>query len=244
MLSAQDGEIRMADSLVQLAELVSRLGVECPWTKAQGTQDMLFYTRKECLEVEECFRAKELDKTHLTKELGDVLFDVLMMIEVTHREHREVTVQACAASACQKLRKRSPYLFGGAAVKTLEEAEQAWQAGKLGEQSEAKAHPERSIKQMSTVEAAQGEAACASPSDVEPASGYFANGKVSSCYRQGEGSLPLQPSSARDCLVRDMCPDEDATSVDSGLAEWEADFRRGAGPESDSEEEDDCAVGS
>jgi NTP pyrophosphatase (non-canonical NTP hydrolase) len=62
---------RAADSSYHtLAALVSRLGVECPWTKEQHAMDMLYYTRKECLEVEEVLRVKPLvDTTELTKEV-------------------------------------------------------------------------------------------------------------------------------------------------------------------------------
>ena len=114
-----------------LAAIVSRLGKECPWTKKQDTHDMIYHARKELLEVEDVFRSakrdgKGLDTHALTKELGDVLFDVMMMIEVTSREHPAVTLEACTASACQKVRKRCPYIFGGARANTIEEAEAAW----------------------------------------------------------------------------------------------------------------------
>ena len=127
-----------APSLAQLATLISRLGQTCPWTRAQGPQDMLFWTRKECLEVEEVIRKPApIDTKALTKELGDVLFDVLMMIEVTGREH-DVTLESCCASACEKLRQRSPYLFSGASPKSIEEAEAMWQAGKRQEAADSK----------------------------------------------------------------------------------------------------------
>ena len=41
-VAGADGEA----SAATLARLVARLGQECPWTKAQTCQDMLFYTRK------------------------------------------------------------------------------------------------------------------------------------------------------------------------------------------------------
>ena len=122
-------------NLTALADLVGRLGQECPWTKKQRTSDMLFYVRKECLEVEEVLRLKDASSTELMQELGDVLFDVLLMIEVTQRDHPEVTMQACCTSACDKLARRSPYLFGGPPATTVEEAQAAWQAGKQVEKS-------------------------------------------------------------------------------------------------------------
>ena len=59
----------MADSYSTLRDLVGRLGRECPWTKEQRAHDMLYYTRKECLEVEEVLRSGETDGVELTKEV-------------------------------------------------------------------------------------------------------------------------------------------------------------------------------
>jgi hypothetical protein len=59
----------MSDSYSSLRDLVGRLGRECPWTKAQRTHDMLYYTRKECLEVEEVLRSPQVDGVELTKEV-------------------------------------------------------------------------------------------------------------------------------------------------------------------------------
>ena len=110
-----------------LESLVHRLGRECPWTRAQDASDMIYHTRKELLEVEEVFRdakrrgdSSAPDSKELTKELGDVLFDVLMLIEVTSREHQGVSLEACKASACAKVRKRCPYIFDGKGAKTIE----------------------------------------------------------------------------------------------------------------------------
>ena len=117
-----------SSSLTALTGHIARLGVECPWTKKQATADMLFYLRKEIIEVEEELRKDDVDVHALTKELGDVLFDALMAIEVTRRAHPEVTLEACAASANTKLERRCPYIFGGPPVATVEEAEAGWAA--------------------------------------------------------------------------------------------------------------------
>ena len=212
-------------SLAQLATLISRLGQSCPWTRAQSPRDMLFWTRKECLEVEEVIRKPApIDSKALTKELGDVLFDVLMMIEVSGREH-EVTLESCCASACEKLRQRSPYLFSGASPKSIEEAEAMWQAGKRQEAADEKdevpapvlvppaAH---SPPPMPTLPKPQPQHLSTATSGAVPVAVATS------------GAVP-----AAVAISGAVYGEGDDSSDEEGLAEWEADFRRDAGPTSD-----------
>ena len=212
-----------ADPPATLAELtshISRLGVECPWTRRQRTLDMIFYLRKELIEVEEEMRRDSVDGPALAKELGDVLFDALMLIEVTRREHAEVSLDACAASACSKLRRRCPYIFGGPQVSTVEEAESAWQAAKRAErEAAARAEPTLPV-------AAVPAAATAAPPPPAAAVSRFA-----AVRRSAEDAAPA----AVQLEVEDKHDDDEY----SGLAEWEADYRRGVGPATDSDDEDD-----
>ena len=53
-------QVSADDSYATLARLVARLGQECPWTKAQACQDMLFYTRK----VAPCSREHARESMH------------------------------------------------------------------------------------------------------------------------------------------------------------------------------------
>jgi len=255
------------NSLDTLATLVGRLGRECPWTKSQNTADMLYWTRKECLEVEDVLRTKEVDGDELTKELGDVLFDVLMMIEVSGRDRPAITLESCAASACSKLKRRSPYLFYGSVPATVEEAEAAWQAGKQLEQAEAGAQPmppliqappsalvepvpmpvpERQGQQQQLAEAAPGSARQRQQQPAAPASRGGRLVTTGAAARSvGTGSTissllagAMPPSHGED---EDEDGDEDGDE-DVGLTEWDRDFRRGAGPPSESEDDDDEAM--
>ena len=241
-----------APSLAQLATLISRLGQTCPWTRAQGPQDMLFWTRKECLEVEEVIRKPApIDTKALTKELGDVLFDVLMMIEVTGREH-DVTLESCCASACEKLRQRSPYLFSGASPKSIEEAEAMWQAGKRQEAADSKgkdpapppkplpapvSSPPTVLSQSKPVLPPEQPPASADPAPL-PAPLPVSSPPAASPQHKSQ-LQPEQPIAAASSILpvaaasRGAVDSEGEDPDEDGLAEWEADFRRDAGPTSD-----------
>ena len=102
-----DGETPLAE----LARLVARLGAECPWTRAQNTSDVVRYTRAELLEVEQAAsrswsEAEAGEQTdELADELGDVLFNALLLIEVARRERPQLSVDTSAAAAVRKLRR-------------------------------------------------------------------------------------------------------------------------------------------
>ena len=70
-----------AAPLARLGGLVEELGLRCPWTAAQRAGDMLYYTRRELLEVEEVLR-KEQGDARLAGEVGDALFDALLLAQV------------------------------------------------------------------------------------------------------------------------------------------------------------------
>ena len=97
--------------LAELARLVARLGAECPWTRAQNTSDVVRYTRAELLEVEQAAsrswsEAEAGEQTdELADELGDVLFNALLLIEVARRERPQHSVDTSAAAAVRKLRR-------------------------------------------------------------------------------------------------------------------------------------------
>ena len=248
------------NSLDTLATLVGRLGRECPWTKSQNTADMLYWTRKECLEVEDVLRTKEVDGDELTKELGDVLFDVLMMIEVSGRDRPAITLESCATSACRKLKRRSPYLFYGSVPATVEEAEAAWQAGKQLEQAEAGAQPmpppaSPASHQPPLIQASPSALVKPVPMPVPERQGQHQPtapaGRGGRLVTTGAAARSVGTGSTISLLAgamplshgedEDEDGDEDGDE-DVGLTEWDRDFRRGAGPPSESEEEDDEGI--
>lgn len=126
----------MRARLLELTAVVSRLHEVCPWTREQSAADMLAFTRKELVEVEEAMAAcaddggepGALPRAQLESELGDVLFDVLMLIEASSRAHGTGGLDAVSASAVRKLRRRAPYAFeGGPVVASTEAAAELWE---------------------------------------------------------------------------------------------------------------------
>ena len=227
---------RGEQTMNELAAIVDKLGQECPWTKAQRTADMLFWLRKEIIEVEEVLRSSNRDTAKLTKELGDCLFDVLMAVECTRREYPEVTLQAVQASAVEKVKRRCPYVFGDSVpASTVAEAEAAWQAAKGREQRSADG-PSDASSLVAELEGSLQLDACASQSELrapqrmeEP--NLTTTTPPPECRHVATVTSPVhRPTDAGD---------ESDDSFDTGLAEWENDYKRDAGPPSDGEDSSD-----
>ena len=142
---------------VRLLEVVNELAAGCVWTQSIAPLDMLHQLRSECDEVElEVTRLlPNADHHHdgaeapavchgrdgrgctraLVAELGDVLFDALMVHAVFTREFK-LDPLAAWKSACRKVEGRTPYMpwgDGSARADTVEEAEAHWQAAKRRE---------------------------------------------------------------------------------------------------------------
>lgn len=83
----------------------------CPWDARQTLQSMRPHLLEECHEVLEAVDAG--DQEAVRAELGDLLFNVLLMARIQQDEGKG-GVQASAAAIDAKLRHRHPHVFGDA----------------------------------------------------------------------------------------------------------------------------------
>ena len=136
---------------------VSQLGRDCPWTEEQTPGSVLAFLRGEVDEVE-----AELDgcwlpgKADLISELGDVLFNALLAVEVCARDSGRgadgepaITLDAVADSMVRKLRRRYPQLFDGSLRSmSVAQARQAWIDGKQAEKDAEAMAAEAAIREL------------------------------------------------------------------------------------------------
>jgi XTP/dITP diphosphohydrolase len=146
----------------RLIEVVRELSAGCVWTQSITPIDMLHALRSECDEVElELARlptpanatavgsngtrvredsaatsaTRNEDTSELVSELGDVLFDALMVHAVFSRVYG-LDPDAAWNAACRKVEGRTPYMpwgDGSARADTVAEAEAHWQEAKRQE---------------------------------------------------------------------------------------------------------------
>ncbi len=94
----------------------------CPWTRKQSVES---FAQEAAGEAQEMMRAVEnKDYKNLKEELGDLLWDVLMVAHIAE-EHGLFKVEDIMEDVVAKMRRRKPYVFEGKQV-TIEEAGKIW----------------------------------------------------------------------------------------------------------------------
>jgi len=140
---------RSVDDLLMVVDELARprpgRKSECPWTSEQTCAAIMPWMRSEVSEVLEALvwydmaapEEKERAAKHLTSELGDLLFDVLLAARLAERDIPGVSIEAASAAAALKIKGRTPYMPRWKRVEgevhSEDEAIKLWKAAKMME---------------------------------------------------------------------------------------------------------------
>ncbi len=102
----------------------------CLWDKKQTINSMVPNIIEEAQEVKEAVEAE--DYQNLCEELGDLLMDILMEIQIAN-EAGLFSYQQVLDGAREKFVRRHPHVFGDIRVSTPEEALLVWKKMKKEE---------------------------------------------------------------------------------------------------------------
>jgi len=117
----------------RLLEIMRRLRdpqAGCPWDREQTLGSLAPYTLEEAYEVVDAVQRHDLEA--LREELGDLLFQIVFFARIGE-ELGAFDFDAVAAGIADKLVRRHPHVFAGAAVPGAGEHAQAWEAHKAAE---------------------------------------------------------------------------------------------------------------
>jgi uncharacterized protein YabN with tetrapyrrole methylase and pyrophosphatase domain len=112
-----------------VVDALKKCKMHCPWTQAQTMESYAQEVLSEAYEVVDAIRKKDIQ--NLKEELGDVIWDVLMVAHFAE-EHGHFSVQDVFQEVIEKMKRRKPFVFQGRSV-SMEEAEQHWFAAKAQE---------------------------------------------------------------------------------------------------------------
>ena len=102
----------------------------CPWDRVQTPQSLAPYLLEETHETLDALESAEPYK--LCEELGDVLFEVLIQVQLAE-EAGDFTMQDVTKGISDKLIRRHPHVFGETTATTPEEVIEQWDELKAGE---------------------------------------------------------------------------------------------------------------
>lgn len=127
---------RALDAFARLLDVMARLrGPDgCPWDREQTHATLRPYALEEAYEVVEAIDRG--DPRELAGELGDLLLQVVFHAQLA-AEARSFDMADVARGIVEKLERRHPHVFAGAAVRDAAEVSRNWQRLKEAEHAPA-----------------------------------------------------------------------------------------------------------
>ena len=122
----------MAKTLKDLKALAQKLRspLGCPWDRKQTIASMLKYIDEEVEEVRQAIENGDHD--NLKEELGDVLFQIVMISQIA-KENKYFDLDDVITNIYKKITSRHTWVFGKDKAKTPEEAVKMWKRNKKKE---------------------------------------------------------------------------------------------------------------
>lgn len=131
------------DLLDLAAKLRSPSG--CPWDREQTIASMLHHVEEEAAEV--CEAIENGDHENLQEELGDVLFQVVMISQIA-KEHGYFSMDEVIQGISEKVISRHTWVFGKDKANTPEEALALWKINKAKEKAKKQTSNVNSRKKL------------------------------------------------------------------------------------------------
>jgi XTP/dITP diphosphohydrolase len=126
-MSSQDN---LAQSFLDLVEIMDTLREKCPWDKKQTIQSLRSNTIEELYELVDAII--EEDWKGIKEELGDILLHVLFYAKIG-TEQGQFTLQDSIEGISKKLIHRHPHIYGDVKAEDEETVKKNWEQLKLQE---------------------------------------------------------------------------------------------------------------
>ena len=136
------------EAATELLGVVDAVVQQCPWTAHKTTDQMVEYSHSELEEIKEAIENRKTQtssatccNTHvrssddLESEIGDLLFDALLLARICERDFEHVTLRGALERATEKITRRCPHVFAGERVETAAEASAIWLREKAKEKA-------------------------------------------------------------------------------------------------------------
>ena len=115
----------LGDALIQLFDIVTLLRSEngCPWDREQDTKSVATSLMDETYEYIDALLSQ--DKREQKEEIGDVLLNVMMLLEI-HNEKNDFDIVESIDDVCRKLIRRHPHVFSSVEVGNSSQVIDLW----------------------------------------------------------------------------------------------------------------------
>ncbi len=122
----------MKESFEELIDIARKNRKYSPWVKKLNSTE---YSKEVLAEVEELMQAiKKGDNKNMQEELGDVLWDTLMLTIIAEEEGK-VNAKQVIKGVIEKIKRRKPFILEEKEV-TIEEEKKVWFEAKEKEKNQ------------------------------------------------------------------------------------------------------------
>ena len=123
---------KLEQELNELVAVLEKCKAYCPWTHEQSVESYAPHVLEEAKELLEAIEKKDFE--NLKEELGDILWDTLMVAHIA-QDKGMLKVEDVIRGIIEKMKRRKPFVFDGRSV-SIAEAQQLWEEVKEKEKKE------------------------------------------------------------------------------------------------------------
>ncbi len=124
--------MRQIEELLALTARLRDPDCGCPWDRAQTFETIAPHTIEEAYEVVDAIVRGQ--KSDLKEELGDLLFQIVLLAQLAE-EDDEFTFVDIVAGIVQKMTRRHPHVFGSLRYANVVEQSEGWERIKAAERT-------------------------------------------------------------------------------------------------------------
>lgn len=121
----------MQKELKKLADATGKNMEYCSWVSERKIKDYFKHLESEVKELKTAIRNE--DKENIKEELGDVLWDAIVLVRLAER-NAGIDSKEVVSDVIEKFRRRKPYIFECRSV-SRKEAHEIWHKAKKKEKS-------------------------------------------------------------------------------------------------------------
>ncbi|MFH1440263.1 MAG: MazG nucleotide pyrophosphohydrolase domain-containing protein [Candidatus Woesearchaeota archaeon] len=121
----------MKGEIIKLIEAIDKNIEYCEWVKSHNTDSYFKELYSEITELQKAIENNDID--NIKEELGDVLWDLVMLIRISENEFN-IDSKEIVNDIIKKIKRRKPHVFDGK-ILSIEETKKNWKEAKKKEKN-------------------------------------------------------------------------------------------------------------